>query len=141
MSTESLRRMARRAAAEDGFSLVEAMVAAGILALVSLGFAVGADRAVRHNVYSRSLAAATTLAQSKVEDLRGKVSSHADMAVGAHTDAANPLRPDGTTGGLYTRTWNVTDNTPTTGLKTVQVTVTWSIYAEAHTVNLTMVHS
>src|SRR5688572_30927328 len=85
---------------EDGFSLIEAMVSASILAIVALGSAVGADRAVRHNVYSRSLAAATTLAQSKVEDLRSKVTSHADLTAGTHTDTVNPLRPDGTTGGI-----------------------------------------
>ena len=126
---------------QDGFSLIEAMVAASILGVVALGFAVGADRAVRHNVYSRSLAAATTLAQSKVEDLRSKVTSHADLTAGNHADAANPLRPDGTTNGIYTRSWTVTADTPATGLKTVQVTVTWSIYSDPHTVRLTMVHS
>jgi prepilin-type N-terminal cleavage/methylation domain-containing protein len=128
-------------AGSDGFSLVEAMVAASILAVVALGSAVGADRAVRHNVYSRSLAAATTLAQSKVEDLKSKVTSHTDLTAGAHADAINPLRPDGTTGGIFTRTWNVTVDTPAAGLKTVQITVSWSIYGDPHTVRLTMVHS
>ena len=125
----------------NGFSLVEALVATSLLALVSLGFAVGADRAVRYNVYSRSLAAATTLAHDKLEGLQSKVSTDADLTAGAHTDTANPLNANGATGGAYTRTWNVTNNTPASGLKTIAVTVTWSIYAQAHTVNLVMVHS
>jgi Tfp pilus assembly protein PilV len=125
----------------DGFTLVEAVVAAGLLAVISLGFAIGADRAVRYNVYSRSLAAATTLAHDKLEELQSKVSTDAQLTAGVHTDAANPLRANGTTGGLYVRSWNVTNNVPASGLKTVQVTIAWSVYAENHTINLVMVHS
>lgn len=126
---------------QEGFSLIEALVAACLLAIISLGFALGADRAVRFNVYSRSLTAATTLAQAKVEELASKVSTDAQLTGGDHADGANPVTPEGTAGGIYTRTWTVTNNTPTAGLKTIQVTVTWSIYADAHTVNLVMVKS
>ena len=125
----------------DGFSLVEAVVAAGLLAIISLGFAIGADRAVRYNVYSRSLAAATTLAHDKVEELQSKVSTDAQLTAGAHVDATNPLKANGTGGGLYTRTWNVTNDVPATGLKTVQVTIAWALYGDSHSINLVMVHS
>ena len=135
MSTERILGKA------DGFSLIEALVATSLLAIISLGFAVGADRAVRYNVYSRSLTAATTLAHDKLEELQSKVSTDTQLTTGVHTDAANPLKADGTTNGTYTRTWNVTANVPAAGLTTVAVTVTWSIYAQAHTVNLVMVHS
>jgi prepilin-type N-terminal cleavage/methylation domain-containing protein len=126
---------------EKGFSLVEAMVAAALLSIISLGAALGADRAVRQNVYSRSLAAATTLAHDKIEQLQAKVATDAQLTSGNHVDDANPLQPDGTTGGLYTRSWSVTNDTPANGLKTVQVTVTWTMYSEARTVSLFMVHS
>ena len=126
---------------QKGFSLVEAMVAAALLSIISLGAALGADRAVRQNVYSRSLAAATTLAHDKIEQLQAKVATDAQLTSGNHVDDANPLQPDGTTGGQYTRTWTVTNNVPANGLKTVQVTVTWTMYSEARTVSLFMVHS
>ena len=126
---------------QDGFSLVEAMVAAALLSIISLGAALGADRAVRWNVYSRSLAAATTLAHDKIEELQSKVSTDPLLTAGNHNDDANPLKPDGTTGGLYTRKWTVTNNVPANGLRTVQVTVTWTMYAQPRTVSLYMVHS
>jgi len=134
-------RLAGLAAGEGGFSLIEALVAAGLLAIISLGFAIGADRAVRFNVYSRSMTTANTLAQAKVEELSSKVSTDAQLTAGSHADAANPLTAQGGAGGMYTRTWVVTNDAPTTGLKTVTITVSWSIYADAHTINLVMVHS
>ena len=126
---------------QDGFSLIEAMVAAALLAIISLGSALGADRAVRQNVYSRTLAAATTLAHDKIEELQSKVATDAQLTAGNHVDADNPLNPNGTTAGMYTRSWDVTDNTPANGLKTVKVIITWSIYDQARTVSLVMVHS
>lgn len=133
MSTRILAR-------SDGFSLVEALVAASLLGVISLGFALGADRAVRHNIYGRTLAEATTLAHDKIEELQSKVTADAQLTAGIHTDANNPLRADGTTGGRYTRTWTVSDNTPTANLKTVDVRVTWALYGDAHTARLVMVH-
>ena len=130
----------RRGLGQAGFSLVEAVAAAGLLGIISLGFAIGADRAVRFNVYSRSLTAATTLAHDKVEELASKVSTDALLTAGNHTEAG-PIGPDGTAGGLYTRSWVVTNNVPATGLKTVTVTVSWSILSEPHSINLVMVHS
>ncbi|MCK5008885.1 MAG: hypothetical protein KAS98_00270, partial [Deltaproteobacteria bacterium] len=32
---------------------------------------------------------------------------------------------EGNAGGTYTRIWNIADNTPTTGMKTTVVIVTW----------------
>jgi hypothetical protein len=55
------------------------------------------------------------LAHDKIEELASKVSTDAQLTAGNHADAANPLNPHGTAGGIYTRTWVVTNNVPATG--------------------------
>ena len=123
----------------EGFSLVEAIAAAGLLSVVLLGFGMGAGRAIRYNEYSRTLATATTLTHDKIEQLENLVATDPQLTAGAHSDALNPLTATGTTGGIYTRTWQVTDNTPVAGMKTVQLTVQWSRFGESHTVRVTAV--
>ena len=125
---------------QDGFSLLEALVATGILAIISLGSALGTDRALHYNMYSGSLAAATTLVQDKIEELQSKVATDVQLTAGAHDDA-NSLKADGTAGGIYTRTWTVTNDAPASGLKTVAVSVTYSLLGVSHVVRLVMVHS
>jgi prepilin-type N-terminal cleavage/methylation domain-containing protein len=126
---------------QHGFTLLEALVATTILAMISLSFAIGADRATRYNVYAQSLTAATTLAHDKVEQLEQKASTDAELTAGAHADTITPMNPAGTAGGLYTRTWTVTNDTPVTGLKTVEVRVVWSLFGDSHTVRLVLVHA
>jgi len=134
MSTKALTN-------ENGFTLLEALVATTILAMISLSFALGADRATRYNMYAQSLTAATTLAHDKVEQLEQKASTDAELTAGVHADAITPMKADGTAGGLYTRVWTVTNNVPVTGLKTVEVRVAWSLYGELHTVRIVLVHA
>jgi Tfp pilus assembly protein PilV len=124
-----------------GFSLIEAIAAAGLLSVVMLGFAMGAGRALRYNQYSRSVAVATTLAHDKIEELESLMATELPLAAGSHSDANSPLTPTGAAGGIYTRTWQVTDNTPAAGIKTIEVTVQWSNYEESHTIRVVAVKS
>jgi Tfp pilus assembly protein PilV len=116
----STRRRARTA----GFSLIESLVATVFLSVALLGLASSGISLTRNEKSADSTSAAHGLVTQKLEQLR---SLPLDAVVsGNYTDAANPLRPDGTTGGMFTRTWTVSvNNTPTNGLRTVTVTVTW----------------
>jgi type IV pilus assembly protein PilV len=125
-----------------GFSLVEALAAVGLLSIVVLGFAAGAERGVRYSSYNRNLATATTLAHDKIEELQSLVAAtDPKLTAGTHQDALNPLTAVGTNGGFYNRSWVVTNNSPTNGLKTIVVTVTWSRQGENHKVRLVAVKS
>src|SRR5439155_931449 len=81
------------------------------------------DRALGGGQLGRRLHA---LAQQKLEQLRSMPLGAAQVAPNSYTDPANPLRADGTGGGTFSRTWTVSANdSPTFGLRTVTVRVSW----------------
>lgn len=110
---------------ERGATLIEVLVALVIFGGVVVGFAVATEGAQRSGDSSRFEAEATTLAIDKLEGLRTLPSTNADLSVGEHTDGANPLRPDGAPGGVYTRTWRVTDALPMSGMRRIEMRVSW----------------
>lgn len=109
------------AARHMGFSLIEALVALVLLAFVLLGIAHHELGTTESVAQARRITEATNLAQMRLEQLANTPFGSIDSGA----DAANPLRPDGTTGGIYTQTWTVLEDTPATGIKDVTVTVSW----------------
>ncbi len=118
-------RSARRAA--RGFSLLEAVAATAFLAVALMAFAANTIWLTRDEKSADSTSAAHALAQQKREQLRSTPLGAAEVNPGPnYTDPANPLRADGTAGGTFTRTWTVSaNNSPTFGLRTVTVRVSW----------------
>lgn len=92
----------RRAPAAAGFSLVETLVAASLLAIALAALAELAALAVRTNATARDATMATTLAQRKLEELRGLAWGGDALGLPASdltTDtAASPETPLGGTG-------------------------------------------
>jgi len=129
---------------EKGFSLIELMIAMivlgiGILALIEMQVA-----AMSGNSSANQMTIATTLAQDQIERLKGLSFFDAaltDTNTGNNgaltnptddesfdlTDASNPINESGGTTGLrrFRRFWNIADNTPIQGVKTVVVFVYW----------------
>ena len=129
---------------EKGFTLIELMIAMivlgiGILALIQMQVA-----AMSGNLSANQMTIATTLAQDEIEQLKrlalsdaaltdtnagnnADLTSTPNAASLDHTDANNPINERGGTTGLrrYRRFWNVADDTPTQGVKTVVVFVFW----------------
>ena|SRR5882724_5310931 len=118
-------RSARRSA--GGFSLLEAVAATAFLAVALMAFAANTIWLTHDEKSADSTSAAHALAQQKLEQLRSMPLGAAEVAPGLIlADPANPLRADGTAGGTFSRTWSVSaNNTPTFGLRTVTVKVSW----------------
>ncbi len=91
------------------------------------GFAVNSVSLTRIDKTADSVTAATALAQQQLEALRALPLGAAQLAPGVYIDPANPLRADGTGGGVFQRSWTVSGNdTPRAGLRTVSVLVSWT---------------
>src|SRR3972149_2893581 len=109
----------------NGFTLVEIIVAMGVLTIALLGLVSVTVMVIKGNSFSKTMTTATILAKGKIEQLKN--TSYGSLAGGTETvDSA---------GFTYTRTWAVT-NTPAAGMKTVEVTVQWNWQNAARNVTL-----
>ncbi len=120
------RRPPQLSGSNSGGSLTEVVVATAIFASTVLGLMNSFLNTRKATFLTENTSAAVTLAQDKLEQIRTLAASSTDLTAGVHSDSLNPLSSDGTTGGIFTRRWTVTDNTPTTGMKRVEMQVSWS---------------
>ena len=104
------------------------------LALIALlGAYQQAASAIRGNLVADQRSVATALAQSKIEDLERL--RFADLASGAD---GTTLNASGGTGGLYSRSWQVSSETINgVPARRISVTVSWQVHGAAATTSLT----
>ncbi|RLA95339.1 MAG: hypothetical protein DRG25_00490 [Deltaproteobacteria bacterium] len=131
---------------QKGFTLIEVMIAIVILSVGLLALAQMQIFAMNGNLFASNMTVASTLAQDKLEELKGVILDDPDLMdtnpanngsifdpriasfyPPDHEDPNNPINESGGTTGLrrYTRLWNIADDTPTEGAKTVVVFVFW----------------
>ena len=111
----------------NGFSLLEVMVALGILALGVLGATSGQLMAMKFSTTSRHAGLAMQLAEEQIETLQA-MPAVAVLALGSGNDPNNPLDPDPNDGAAmaFVRRWIITPDSPEAGTITLQVQVDWS---------------
>ena len=101
----------------NGFTLVEVLVAMVIFAISSMAVTMLMMNHTKLVSLNSQASEAIALAQDKLEDLR--TMSFADLV----SNSAPPVTKKGT---AYTTSWTVQQNTPTTDMSTLTVTVTWN---------------
>ena len=111
-----------------GASFVEVAAAVAVFALVAVGLSPALLSARKVTNLGKDQAAATTLAQDVIEQLR--------QAASPASGSDGPLNSDGTSGGIFSRSWAVAGNTPVSGVNQVTVTVTWQEQANTNTLTL-----
>lgn len=114
-------RLTMRRPRRAGFSLLDVLIGTVVLALAMFSALALAGNNARLVAMNQNLAAASLLAQNKLEELRN--AEYATIASGADE---TELNSQGDVGEMYTRSWTVTNNTPMVGMKSIQVTVSWS---------------
>ena len=102
---------------QAGFTLVEVLVAMGIFTVAILGLAISATSVIKANQTSLVQTTAANLAQDKLEELKSKTS--ANITSGGPT--AYTIN-----GESFTCSWTVTSGSPVSGMKRIDVTVTWT---------------
>ncbi len=108
------------AARTDGFTLIEVMMAAVVLAIGLLGLAAMQTAAIKANYQAKKHTLATSLAETQLETYRNM--AYDSIPSGTITDTKV------TSGdvGNFTRTVIIENDTPVAGLKTITVSVSWN---------------
>jgi prepilin-type N-terminal cleavage/methylation domain-containing protein len=134
------RRVLRNAA---GFSLIEVMVSAALVAIGLVPVAYIQSSGLRGASISYNLLTANNLAVQLGDAVRAvgyndpRLTPTSGVYVAPHSTLsnANPLKPDGTTWAAcqgkscgYTLTWKITDNAVLANTKTIDVQVSWNDY-------------
>lgn len=111
-----------------GISTVETMASLTLFAAVAAGLSSTTVGTIQQNHRSKLLAQASALVQDKMEELRAldPATNPAVLQAGTHSDPLNPLSPDPSKRGNFTRSWTVQRDVPVKGLAQVAVTVSLS---------------
>jgi prepilin-type N-terminal cleavage/methylation domain-containing protein len=118
-----------------GFSLLELLIATCLLGIGIMALATLQSRGIRGNDLGNRTTQAIAMAQGKLEELVN-TSTSTTLAAGSTDDPNNPVDETGAGGGVFTRSWDVQDDTPATDAQTIAVTVTWSDITGQHNVTL-----
>ena len=109
---------------EKGFTLGEVLVAMVVFSVALLGLARMQIGAIQVNTIASRLTQGTTLAQDRVEQLMALPYNDPTLAdttaKGTFTSYTDPNPPQG-----YTIRWDVDTDVPSTGIKTINIFVTW----------------
>jgi type IV pilus assembly protein PilV len=107
-----------------GFTLIELLVTVTVLAVGLLALAQMGVMAIQTNTATSEHALATRLATNKIDTLKKESYDGPSLSPNTYQDPLNPLKPDETTGGTFSRSWVVASGS-TSGTKKISVEVSW----------------
>ncbi len=122
-----------RAQAQRGFSLLEVMVALGILSVGVLGATAGQIAALKLSSDSKSHGLALSLAEMQLEIFQANSTADVIAEISEATygtfpnDPGNPimLDPGGGTPIAFNRHWDIEENQPEDGVVRITIRVVW----------------
>ncbi len=117
------RNIENRFKNENGFSLIELLIAMSVMALGMLAAASMQYSAVRNNTTGNTSTQATMLAKSQLEMLKNQNIGSTALAVGDYSDPS-PVDANGDPGGIYSRAWRI--DALGASARRIRVTVQWS---------------
>jgi prepilin-type N-terminal cleavage/methylation domain-containing protein len=121
---------------EDGLTLIETLIALAIFSIGILGVAQLQLWNIKNNTTGNITTQATMLARTQLEELKN-IGDVTDLTNGA--DADNPINPDGSAGGIFTRSWTISNPHGGNISRQIQVTVSWNRRGQNRSVILTTI--
>ncbi len=118
---------------DNGFSLIELLIAICVMALGMLAAASMQYSAVRNNTTGNTATQANMLAKATLEMLKSQDIESTTLAVGDYVDPA-PVDASGNPGGIYNRTWQITPLGTST--RRISVTVAWTKFGSTRQVTM-----
>lgn len=119
---------------QDGFSLIEILVAISIFTFAVLGLAAGTVSVTRTNQNSHLNGSAINLAQAKLEDLRAMTTTaFSGLSCTSSTPCSDSAVASNTT---FNRQWWITTNSPVPGVNRIDVNIAWTDYT-SHSLTFT----
>jgi type IV pilus modification protein PilV len=106
------------ASQQDGFTLMEVLVAMLLLTIGLLGVANLTIGVIKGNSYSKNVTTATVVAQQQIEQAQRLGYTNSNSLAGSATVSMG--------GTSFTRNTTVTDGSPATNMKSVSVAVSWN---------------
>jgi prepilin-type N-terminal cleavage/methylation domain-containing protein len=115
----------------EGFTLIEILVGMVIFAVAVLGLAAGTVAVIRSNQTSYLRTSAINLAQARLETLKAMNATAFSGVLTACPSFASPGCSDApvSAGATFSRSWQITQNSPLAGVNQIDVRVTWTDYA------------
>ncbi len=120
----------------SGFTLIEVLIA---LAVFSIGILAVASLQLwnaKNNTTGNFTTLATLLARAQMEQLKN-VSDVTTLV--SDTDPNNPIDENGNPGGIFTRSWVVTNPLGGSATRQIQVTVSWTRGGRSRSIVLTSI--
>ena len=121
---------------DRGFTLIEALIAIAIFSIGILAVAQLQLWNTKNNTTGNITTMATLLARQQMEMLKN-VADVTTLNPGA--DPNNPVDADGNSGGIFTRTWNVSNPLGGSTSRLLTVTVSWNRLGQNRSVVLTSI--
>lgn len=115
----------------NGFSLIELLIAMSVMAIGMLAAASMQYSAVRNNTTGNTSTQATMLAKSTLEMLKNQDIDSAALAVGDYVDST-PVDANGNPGGIYNRNWRI--DPLGTASRRISITVEWTKFGSTRRV-------